>query len=279
MKKIIQITPFSAFLYLVILVFPLFAAAQNMSVHYEFIDNSLGETDPKSVEREYRLDILGNKSLFRTESRRKSDSLQNQGQYGNGYRVNINQELYFAKDFSTQKFSKHFVFSLGRDKFFITDFKELQWKISDETQKIGIYNCQKAEVDFSGRHWIAWFCKEIALSEGPYYFHGLPGLILKMEDNQNNFSFTVTKIEEMKTKDLFERDLGKEISWEQYKKILRNFYDDPMFSLKAMGTKVHTDDGKGGTKEVDYREFTKGIQKNLAKHNNPIELDQKVEFK
>lgn len=279
MKKIIQITPFSVFIYFFILGFPLFANAQNMTVHYEFIDDSFGENDPKSVEREYRLDILGNKSLFRTESRRKSDSLQNQGQYGNGYRVNINQELYFVKDFSTQKFSKHFTFSIGRDKFFITDFKELQWKISDETQKIGIYTCQKAEVDFSGRHWIAWFCKEIAISEGPYYFHGLPGLILKMEDDQSNFSFIVTKIEEMKTKDLFERDLGKELSWEQYKKILRSFYEDPMFSLKAMGQKVYTDNGNGGTKEVDYREMTKGVQKNLAKHNNPIELDQKVEFR
>lgn len=100
-----------------------------------------------------------------------------------------------------------------------------------------------------------------------------------MEDNQNNFTFTVTKIEEMKTKDLLERDLGKEISWEQYKKILRNFYDDPMFSLKAMGQKVYTDNGSGGTKEVDYRIMTKGVQNNLAKHNNPIQLDQKVDFK
>ena len=250
-----------------------------MSVLYEFIDNSLGETDPKSVEREYRLDVLGDKSLFRTESRRRSDSLQNQDQYGNGYRVNINQELYFGKDFLRQKFSKHFVFFLTQDKYFITDFKELQWKISDETQKIGMYNCQKAEEDFSGRHWIAWFCKEMPIPEGPYYFHGLPGLILKMEDNQNNFTFTVTKIEEMKTKDFFERNLVKEISWEQYKKILRNFYDDPMFSLKAMGQKVYIDNGSGGTKEVDYRIMTKGVQNNLAKYNNPIQLDQKVDFK
>lgn len=63
------------------------------------------------------------------------------------------------------------------------------WKISNETMKIGEYNTQKATTDFGGRSWVAWFSKDIPLQDGPYKFSGLPGLIVKIEDTDKNYSW------------------------------------------------------------------------------------------
>lgn len=63
------------------------------------------------------------------------------------------------------------------------------WTMSEETMEIGGYNCQKAECDYGGRHWIAWFAPEIPLNYGPYKFNGLPGLIMKIEDTSRHYIF------------------------------------------------------------------------------------------
>ena len=66
---------------------------------------------------------------------------------------------------------------------------DIQWVLEDETKQIGQYNCQKATTSYGGRKWIAWFTSDIPLSDGPYKFSGLPGLILRVSDTQNQFMF------------------------------------------------------------------------------------------
>ncbi len=61
-----------------------------------------------------------------------------------------------------------------------------QWKISDETKKIGNYECIKAttieSVNKAGRTRTitAWFAPSIPLAFGPRGYVGLPGLILRL---------------------------------------------------------------------------------------------------
>jgi len=68
------------------------------------------------------------------------------------------------------------------------------WKIQKENRTLFNYNVQKAETDFSGRQWIAWFTNDIPVSDGPYKFFGLPGLILKISDSEENFIFEIKGI-------------------------------------------------------------------------------------
>ncbi len=64
----------------------------------------------------------------------------------------------------------------------------LEWNFSDEeTDSIMGYDCRKATVEFAGRNYTAWFTPEIPLPFGPYKFGGLPGLILKLEDDERQF--------------------------------------------------------------------------------------------
>lgn len=64
--------------------------------------------------------------------------------------------------------------------FLIEDNLETNdWIISNETTKIGDYNCKKATLK-NKKNIVVWFTMEIPSNEGPRDFYGLPGLILKV---------------------------------------------------------------------------------------------------
>ncbi|WP_300691073.1 GLPGLI family protein [Chryseobacterium sp.] len=67
------------------------------------------------------------------------------------------------------------------------------WKLIDETKIINTITCKKAEVNFKGRNWIAWYSLEIPLPYGPYKFSGLPGLIVKITDDKEEYDFELVK--------------------------------------------------------------------------------------
>ncbi len=73
--------------------------------------------------------------------------------------------------------------------FLYEDELDIQWQILPERKQISGYSCQKAIADFRGRTWEAWFTNEIPVSDGPWKFQGLPGLILEVTDSQNHFRF------------------------------------------------------------------------------------------
>lgn len=77
---------------------------------------------------------------------------------------------------------------------FITETKDpISWKLLEEIKIVEGHHLQKAAADFCGRHWIAWFAKDIALSEGPYKFRGLPGMVFEVYDDRDNFRFSLVK--------------------------------------------------------------------------------------
>ncbi|SKB26444.1 GLPGLI family protein [Parapedobacter luteus] len=70
----------------------------------------------------------------------------------------------------------------------------LEWQIKQDTLRIGNLFCQRADVHFGGRHWIAWFAPEIPIPDGPYKFCGLPGLIVSIADTKGHWQFDLTNI-------------------------------------------------------------------------------------
>ena len=82
------------------------------------------------------------------------------------------------------------------DHFLYTENIHLfNWEISGATDSMSGYKVQKATTGFAGRDWVAWFTPEIPYNEGPFKFNGLPGLILKIHDTRDHFSFEVASIE------------------------------------------------------------------------------------
>lgn len=79
----------------------------------------------------------------------------------------------------------------GEKKYHIITEKlpNLKWEILNDTLSILGFKTQKAKLNFRGRAYFAWFSTKIKISDGPYKFHGLPGLILKIESTDGKFTF------------------------------------------------------------------------------------------
>lgn len=72
-------------------------------------------------------------------------------------------------------------YNILNHNFYVKDkIEPLKWTLLDSTETILNYNCQIAKTKFRGRTYLASFTKEIASSNGPWKFQGLPGLILKV---------------------------------------------------------------------------------------------------
>lgn len=74
------------------------------------------------------------------------------------------------------------------------------WKISEDTLVILGYCCQKATCTFRGREYTAWFSIDIPISNGPWKFGGLPGLILKVFDTERLFVYECIRVDQYKSK-------------------------------------------------------------------------------
>ena len=70
-----------------------------------------------------------------------------------------------------------------------------EWTLKDDTLTICEYLCRKATCRFRGNDFIAWFAQELPISNGPWKFSGLPGLILKVQDKNGHNTFECIKIE------------------------------------------------------------------------------------
>lgn len=80
---------------------------------------------------------------------------------------------------------------------FKDELKPQDWEILSDTLTILGYRCQKATCHFRGRDYEAWFTTEIPISEGPWKFYGLPGLITKLHDTAKHYSFELTGFQEV----------------------------------------------------------------------------------
>ena len=111
------------------------------------------------------------------------------------------------------------------------------WEITDETKTIGNFVCKKATAVYNNNKINAWFTDKIPVSEGPYIYGGLPGLIIELDNGPKIFA--VTKIEQ--TKEDFKFYIpptnGKTITQKEYDKKLNDLIDE----LKA-GKAINADD-------------------------------------
>ncbi|KQT25999.1 hypothetical protein ASG22_04715 [Chryseobacterium sp. Leaf405] len=99
---------------------------------------------------------------------------------------------YFISQLQSNNNLKDIFFTvLDREtKYFVHDeVSKPIWKIEEtKTKKILGYSCIKATTNFRGSEVTAYFTKELPYSTGPYKFFGLPGLILDIREDNNNYN-------------------------------------------------------------------------------------------
>jgi GLPGLI family protein len=155
----------------------------------------------------------------------------------------------------------------------IRDERKINWKISSEKENILGYITQKATAIFAGRQWTAWFTTEIPISDGPYKFYGLPGLILKVYDKTNTHSFEIISVEKQKSNYYILSDdtykEAKQITLNQYEEISK---ESPLerYRNKAFTGEVifHSNEEK----QKFLKDLDAQIKESKIHDNNPIEL-------
>lgn len=92
------------------------------------------------------------------------------------------------KDYKTSQMVFEYSSILLKDKnnFYSDDLIPMQWVITNRTKQIDSMECVKALTIFRGRAYSAWFNSNIPVSEGPWKFGGLPGLIIELYDEEKN---------------------------------------------------------------------------------------------
>lgn len=189
-----------------------------------------------------------------------------------------------TKEYPTMKvnFSERMLNSV----FGYNEEPKFNWKISNDKQKIGEYEAQKATTEFGGRKWTAWFTESIPFPDGPYKFSGLPGLIVKIEDADKNFSWVLTankplkEFEELSYSEKLSAQFGArndvtiinrdkfESSFEEYKK-------DPFASIRAQITpemKAMKMPGNDKTMGEMMSDQEKSIKDFYNASNNTVEI-------
>ncbi|MDR3061167.1 MAG: GLPGLI family protein [Dysgonamonadaceae bacterium] len=119
----------------------------------------------------------------------------------------------------------------GDNYIYQEDIVKPQWRIENEKATVLGYSCIKATTTFCGRNYMAWFTPDIPVSDGPWKFTGLPGLILRVYDDKGQVTFECTQILKVGWKDPIVKPKENrntiKTSKEDFYKQLKRYCDNP----------------------------------------------------
>ena len=78
---------------------------------------------------------------------------------------------------------------------------DIAWTLTDDTLTVSGYLCQQATATFRGVEWRVWYTEEIPSSAGPWRLRGLPGLIVRAENDAHTFCLAGLRMERLRVGD------------------------------------------------------------------------------
>ncbi|WP_299217905.1 GLPGLI family protein [uncultured Aquimarina sp.] len=231
-----------------------FAQKKYYSIEYE-------HTDINGYSCSSELMIYNDEAIFKINDKREG-----------GITSSANGQMYYA---NTDELST-FTYSNTKETFIRTLYKKrelvykyssdhLEWTITENSKKIGIYNCIQALATFHGRNYEVWFTLEVPINYGPLRLNGLPGLVVEATTDKG---FFVSKLISIKTnksvnqmfsfsKDFFKKQEKKVQKYEDYEKIMT----ETMIRRKLKMISIFNEDGGTATLsfDEDQNAFTRYI--------------------
>ncbi|EFC69505.1 GLPGLI family protein [Prevotella sp. oral taxon 317] len=186
------------------------------------------------------------KSLFYSQSNFEKDSMLLEAS-GPEERKAINDSIkarygkvsvyyYVLEDFDKKELE--FVESLPTNSRYTESLPNFSWEITEEQKTIDNYACQKAVCTFVGRTYEAWFAPDIPISDGPWKFYGLPGLILEVYDTKHHYEFQFLGMRPCSGKiEIPNRDVTKTTK-KEYLRLKQLAIDDPSAYLDILNAMV-----------------------------------------
>lgn len=173
---------------LILLLNTIMYAQLNNLVQYKMV-RSIGMSE---IESEY---LVFNESELYYGNITKKDNLNFEDEKFDKTRINFdpfyvnlkNDSLYQKKYGIENKNSSKIILFTS-----VESYPVIKWKVTKEMQNILGYTTYKATTNFRGRAYTAWFAPELPYNYGPWKLNGLPGLILKVENDM--FSYEAKRI-------------------------------------------------------------------------------------
>ena len=112
----------------------------------------------------------------------------------------------------------------------IEPIENIDWQLTDSIDTICGYPCHQAMAKFKGRTWTAWYAEDIPLDNAPWKLGGLPGLILKAYDSENDYSFTAVGLTNRKipTPIYYKGKTFEPIDRKTLTSLYKKYYADPI---------------------------------------------------
>ena len=125
---------------------------------------------------------------------------------------------------------------VGADNYLVEEqVPDFGWKVCDEWKEVLGYRVRRAECTFRGRDYVAWFAPELPVSDGPWKFCGLPGLILEVYDVRMQYRYV---LEGLTVKDGLRVEMPDaqyiRTDVEKYLRTLRRYTENPMLIMSEI---------------------------------------------
>ncbi|QBO59567.1 GLPGLI family protein [Chryseobacterium salivictor] len=255
-----------------------FGQCQIFTYQYQFIPDSTS-TENK-VSQLMILNINKNQSEFYGLEKMKIDStlLDRRIRGNNDPRYTQSEYIttYRILKYRNDKTIDHKL-TLGVSPYVLKDDREIKWKLESKFAEILGYKVQKATTTFGGRKWIAYFTRDIPFTDGPYKFRGLPGLILKVEDENYQHEFELIGVKNSTENFVYPTSVSLKdlptIDYKMFKRKFKEYRDNPAADL--LGSIPDQVDRNGNMKTGTelWLEISKKEKDKLKKDNNILEID------
>ncbi|SIS77940.1 GLPGLI family protein [Chryseobacterium piscicola] len=256
--------------------------SQNLSIVYE-VNGRFSKSDSLKKKEEMILIIntQTKESLFQN---RENFDIEGIGDFNEKIlkSVSLNQRRNFFdliyKNFSSQLF---FQYNSISEKYFKISYSKPveEWSLLNDEKIILGYNCYKASMNFGQRKWIAWYTNEIPISDGPYKFSGLPGLILEIFSLDDEYHYTMISLQKNTSNKIFiPKSIDVDIN--ELHKIRKDFIADPSMYIRQLNnnrnlTSITTFENQ--ELKIDKEYYSRKNSQYwdwMKKHDNPLEINE-----
>lgn len=239
------------------------------------------------------LDVLKEKSIYRDYTVISQDSilqLEVEKMKKTGVFVQMEKLIKMPK-FSYKIYKSYpdfeisFVEGIEKNLYGYKEKVNLNWKVLAEKSLIEGYNCQKAIVEYGGRTWEAWFTLDLPFQDGPYKFKGLPGMIVSINDLENDYQWIlkgnkkIEKYNEYSFSDNLYYNGNFKVNYinrSKFEKVYSEYKKDPLAAMRGQ-VKPEMMSQKMPGSQITYGQMidnqNKILKDILNSNSNPIELN------
>ncbi|QRM89188.1 GLPGLI family protein [Lacinutrix sp. WUR7] len=216
------------------------------------VQKQIQEQLQKQMQRAYTLTFTRNESIYK-----ENEKLATPAPSSGGIKITVESSLDVL--YKNMKANRYVEESDIFDKQFLVkdSLKNYNWKLVNETKSIGEYTCYKATIseEVEKKSFIdgsletvkeerittAWYTPQIPVNNGPQDFHGLPGLILEINDGTLTLICSKIIMNPKESLEIKEPKKGKVVSQEKFDAIMKKKNKemmDRMQSRKKDGSNV-----------------------------------------